>query len=190
MYDKEWYEGLRSARIWNMRALWAVYAHLGMPRSFVDFGCGDGITVFTARRCGTEHAVGVELSAEVLDVALPGTTIEIHDLSQPIDMGRQFELVWSCEVGEHLPEEAADEYVKTLTKHLVSGGWMIFTAATVGQGGYNHINCQLQEYWREKITAQGINFMPQATDRIRETWAWATGPLVWLPQNIQVFRAP
>ena len=67
------------------------------------------------------------------------------DLAAPIDLGRQFDLVQSLEVAEHLPAAKAEQFVETLTAH---GSRILFSAAVPGQGGENHINEQLPDYWR------------------------------------------
>jgi hypothetical protein len=79
---------------------------------------------------------------------------EFHaaDLSQPISLGRRFDLVQSLEVAEHLPVEAADSFVEMLTAH---GSLVLFSAAVPGQGGEHHINEQPLEYWREKFSCRG-----------------------------------
>ena len=63
----------------------------------------------------------------------------MSNLANPVDLGRKFDLVQSLEVGEHLPKSAADTFVETLVKH---GDVVLFSAASVGQGGHDHINEQ------------------------------------------------
>ena len=59
------------------------------------------------------------------------------DLSQPIDLGRRFDVVQSLEVAEHLPSSRASEFIGTLTSH---DPLVMFSAAVPGQGGEHHIN--------------------------------------------------
>jgi hypothetical protein len=89
------------------------------------------------------------------------------------------------EVAEHLPCEAANQLCQNVASH--TAGWLVWTAAAPDQGGDGHINCQPQEYWREKLELAGLQYQQNLTDRLRETWKWVTGPMFWLPQNVQVF---
>lgn len=188
VYNKHWYAGLHVLREYNEAALWAAFAHLGRPGSFLDLGCGDGWLVYTARTAGVPVSVGVEVSDDAQRYAPVGTQIIAHDLTQPLDLGRKFDMVWCTEVAEHLPEEAATELVRTLTWHTHK--YLVFTAAIPGQGGFNHINCQPQEYWREMLEEFGLVYRKELTDQLRSTWAATTGWLIWLPQNLQVFELP
>jgi len=185
-YEKEWYESLSGMRPHNERALWGVFAHLGRPSSFLDMGCGDGWLVYTARTAGVPTSVGVEVSPDAATVAPMGTEIITHDLGKPLGLGKIFDLVISWEVAEHLDESCADEFVRNLARH--TGRYLVFTAAVVGQGGYHHVNCQPLEYWRDKLHFAGMRYEQPLTDALRETWRNTVGPLVWLPNNVQVFR--
>jgi hypothetical protein len=56
--------------------------------------------------------------------------------------------VQSLEVGEHLPTQSSDDFVESIVKH---GKCVLFSAATIGQGGDSHINEQNYEFWRQKF---------------------------------------
>lgn len=185
LYDIAFYAGLYSARIHNERALWGVFATIGRPGSFIDFGCGDGWLVYAARTAGVPVSVGVEVSEDVVKVAPPGTEIVVHDLTKPFALDRTFNLVTSWEVGEHLDPEAADIFVKSIAQHV--GEYLIFTAAAPEQPGYHHVNCQPQEYWRLKFISQGLKYDEALTHQLRSVWTWVIGPLRYLYDNVQVF---
>ena len=90
------------------------------------------------------------------------------DLSQPISLGRRFDLVQSLEVAEHLPGSGARDFIGTLTAH---GPLVMFSAAVPGQGGEHHINEQPLEYWREKFREHGYSAIdcvrPEAVQNAR-----------------------
>jgi hypothetical protein len=94
------------------------------------------------------------------------------DLARPLTLNRQFDLVQSLEVAEHLPETAADQFVDSLVRH---GRLVLFSAATPGQGGENHINEQPWEYWREKFFKRDFElfdfFRPRLTSN-RAVYIW------------------
>lgn len=185
-YDAEWYASLAEFRQWNEQAFWAILAHLGRPKSYLDVGCGDGWMVRTARMAGCKPSIGIEGSLEVRRVADRWARVAVHDLTQPLSLQWKFDLVTSIEVGEHLPFEASETFIKSLTSHATN--WLVFTAAIPGQGGHGHINCQPPEYWRELIEREGLAYDATTTEHLRETWKWVTGPMFWLPQNLQVFK--
>lgn len=187
-YNQEWYEGLVGMRVHSERAMWALLAYFGRPLSIADFGCGDGWMIRTARSAGVLYYTGIEADASVLKIAGGDLNIVIRDLSVPCYLGRVFDMVMSLEVGEHLPEHAANTYVDTLVRHMHS--ILVFSAAKVGQGGYEHINCQDQPYWRDKFERRGLQYHQVHTDNLRTIWQLCVGPLTWLPQNVQVFVLP
>ena len=63
----------------------------------------------------------------------------------PVDM------VWSCEVAEHISEESVANYINT----LANGRVVAMTHAIPGQDGHHHVNCQPSTYWIAKMTERG-----------------------------------
>jgi SAM-dependent methyltransferase len=119
----------------------AVVPHLTAmlkPRSVLDVGCGQGewLAAFAL-----DDSLGV-------DIAIEYPT----DLTEPLHLGRTFDLVLCLETGEHLPEWAADTLVDSIVRHA---GHVVFGAAVPGQLGLGHINCQPHQYWHEKFRARG-----------------------------------
>lgn len=195
-YTKEWLK-LQPLEC-GERALLAVFAHFGLPKNLLDLGCGNGHLCKLAAKLGV-LSVG-------LDIALDGhqdnglCKLGWCDLTQPLEVlslypsldgavpDARFECVVSWETGEHLPEAAADTYVDNIVRHVAGG--LVFTAAEPGQGGDGHINCQPHEWWRRKFRDRGLVYLPEATERLRETWRWCTGGCTWYPRNVQVFTKP
>jgi hypothetical protein len=77
---------------------------------------------------------------------IPSERFHAADLSQPLRLQRQFDLVQSLEVAEHISAAQAPTFVENLTRH--SRGLVLFSAAPPGQGGEFHINEQPYDYWR------------------------------------------
>ena len=102
------------------------------------------------------------------------------DLSQPIDLGRRFDLVQSLEVAEHLPADRAADFIDTLTAHAP---FVMFSAAVPGQGGEHHINEQPLEYWRKKFHDRGY----VAIDYIRPQLAANLRVQHWYRYNIVLY---
>lgn len=123
-------------------------------RSLLDVGCATGTWLSVWREAGVDDILGVDgdyVSRSALVV--PAGCFVAHDLSQPFDFSRRFDLVQSLEVAEHLPASAADTFVDNLVRH--AQGFILFSAAPPGQGGEFHVNEQPYEYWRKKFAARG-----------------------------------
>jgi hypothetical protein len=122
--------------------------------SVVDIGCGRGVWVDEWRRSGVEDALGIDGEYVSLDrLVIPKECFAAFDLTEPIRLGRRFDLVQSLEVAEHIPASEADIFLDNLVAH---SDVILFSAALPGQGGEFHINEQPFEYWRGKFASRGF----------------------------------
>ena len=114
-------------------------------RRVVDFGCGQGawLSAWAATGASVTGVDGPYVDRRHL--LIDANDFHAADLAEPIDLVRQFDLVQSLEVAEHLPAIKAGQFVDTLTAH---GPCVLFSAAVPGQGGENHVNEQPLSYWR------------------------------------------
>ena len=153
-YDDRFFDYIgRGARRSAQRMIPLVREHLQVS-SVVDIGCGRGVWVDEWRRSGVEDAFGVDgeyVSAEQL--VIPKGCFAAFDLSQPISLGRRFDLVQSLEVAEHIPASKAEVFIDSLVTH---SDVILFSAAVPGQGGEFHVNEQPYEYWRGKFARRGF----------------------------------
>lgn len=123
------------------------------PESVVDIGCGRGAWLSAFRRCGVYDVVG--LDGDYVDrdgLAIPSDCFQAADLSQPIRLGRSFDLAVCLEVAEHLPASASANLVGALT---TAAPVVLFSAAIPGQGGVGHVNEQWPDYWRSLFEQKG-----------------------------------
>ena len=121
--------------------------------SLLDVGAGHGAWAAEWMAAGVADVIAVDGDYVARDrLAIPGDRFRPHDLSQPLDLGRRFDLVQSLEVAEHLPQDRAEQFVDTLTRH---GDVILFSAAVPHQGGEHHVNEQPLSYWRAKFAARG-----------------------------------
>ena len=117
--------------------------------SVIDFGCGQGAWLREWKKSGAREVLGLDGDYVNRDALLiDGSELKISNLTNPVDIGKKFDLVQSLEVAEHLPESAADTFIESLVRH---GDVVLFSAAAVGQGGHDHLNEQPYEYWRDKF---------------------------------------
>jgi SAM-dependent methyltransferase len=131
--------------------LWRFMVDRFGVHSVLDVGCGEGHAVLFFHRLGLV-AHGIDGLPQNVRRAV--TPIAQHDLlSGPYVM--PVDLVWSCEVAEHIAEEKVQHYVDT----LANGRVVAMTHAIPGQGGYHHVNCQPAEYWIDLMEARGYTLL-------------------------------
>jgi len=138
----------------------------------VDFGCGRGawLSVWAKAGAAVTGLDGPYVNQD--ELLIPKERFSVADLTGPISLGRQFDLVQSLEVAEHLPKTSAEWFVQTLVAH---GPRVLFSAAIPGQGGENHINEQPLEYWRTIFRKHGysaVDFLRPLilNDAVIERW--------------------
>ena len=98
-------------------------------------------------RHGVQSILGLDggwVSRDLLKI--PASCFKEFDLSKPYADSKRFDLAICLEVAEHLPVNAADAIVESLTRLAPV---VLFSAAIPHQGGVNHINEQWLDYWRD-----------------------------------------
>lgn len=155
------------------------------PQRLLDVGCGTGDIMAALRDRGVDVA-GLEYSAAGLArCRAKGLRVQSFDLEQdrlePAEP--PYDVVLSTEVAEHLPERLADAFVDALCSQ---GRTIVFTAATPGQGGVDHVNEQPHSYWLAKFRVRGFRLDAGLTEGWRAEWQGATAP--WYAANVLVLR--
>lgn len=168
--------------------------------SVLDVGCGAGAWLAEYREAGVEDVTGVDDDYVNRDrLLVPHDRFRAVDVSQPFDLGRRFELVQSLEVAEHLPPQSSRTFVRNLVAH---GDRILFSAAVPGQGGENHINEQIPEFWRGLFAEQGyvpFDFIRPLVAGVADVEPWyAYNTLLYvhqasigaLPESVRKTRVP
>ena len=150
--------------------------------SAVDIGCGVGTWLKQVHTLfQTDDIQGYDgdyVDTEYL--VIPKECFCPFDLEKEIPQIRRFDLAISLEVAEHLSPQRAESFVKDL---CTLSDNILFSAATVYQGGVGHINEQRLSYWVDKFSKLGY----EARDIIRpKIWEDTKIP-VWYRQNIIFF---
>jgi SAM-dependent methyltransferase len=148
----------------------------------LDLGCGLGKWLKAFHETGgISDLTGVDGDwVDFSRFACPAARFVAHDLNRPIDLHRQFDLVVSVEVAEHLRPESADVIVDSIARH---GKVVAFSAAIPRQGGQNHLNEQWPGFWVERFRRR--DFVP--VDCFRRTIWDDDHVLWWYAQNLLLF---
>jgi len=142
----------------------ALINELVRPRTVVDVGCGTGISLRLFLETGVT-AVGVEASRAAIRASQHSHLISRHDLRRPLDLGKQFDLVWCFEVAEHIHPRYVEIFVDNLCRH---SSVIALSAAHPGQGGEGHFNEQPQSYWERKFEMRGYFLHAEWTAQMKK----------------------
>jgi hypothetical protein len=113
---------------------------------------------------------------------LPDVLFLEHDLRQPLKLDRLFDLAVCLEVAEHLPPEAAQRLVESLT-HLAP--IVLFSAAIPFQGGEGLINERWPSFWSDLFASYGYRCPIDLRHRF-----WTNDAVeVWYRQNMACYIA-
>ena len=187
IYNTDWFQGQGWQHHWCQKLLGWLAGEIGPFESSLDLGAGDGYYSRVLAEMGADPAIAVEVSEDAMPVMPEKVKGMVHDLREPLDLDRTFDLVVCLEVAEHLPLPAADILCDTIAKHCSK--WLIFTAAPPGQGGHGHCNLQPFKFWEDMLDSRGIMFRAGETVRTKVAWQNILGKsMPWLSKNISVFR--
>ena len=171
----------------NSRHILAAFARLGIPKSYLDIGCGTGAMVETARKLGV-LAYGVD---QLVEEGVWPHYFFHHNLVDPflLPLESRVELVTCFEVAEHLHESAHATLCDTICNNLAPGGnYLLFSAARPGQGGTGHISTRPAEYWHEQMLLRGLSYNAYLTMNIAHIFSIMGTSLNYLWDNLIVFE--
>jgi SAM-dependent methyltransferase len=180
-YTNHFFKELHDGSYRSAREIIPHILELVQPRSVIDVGCGTGTWLSVCKEFGIEEIFGVD--GDYVDektLKIPKERFSSFDLRKPFRLSRQFDLVLSLEVAEHLPPESASTFIDSLTGH---GRVILFSAAIPHQGGMQHINEQWPEYWMKFFQHRGYVVIDCIRKRI-----WQNPNVEsWYAQNVLMF---
>ncbi len=158
--------------------------HFSVTR-VLDVGCGDGINSGYFARLGCQ-IIGVDgLLPNALHPESPYPVI-VHDFSHGWLQLAKIDLVWCCELLEHVHIQHLDNLIQT----LLNGRIIALTHAEPGQGGHHHVNEQPAQYWIDLLADYGCELLEDETAFSRtlaHSWYATSGMLFnntrWLECN-------
>lgn len=180
-YSPEFYKTIAAGTRRSAEVIVPTVMGLIRPKSVVDVGCGLGGWLLVFRKHGVGNILGLD-GSYVDQGMLEISDAEFHvvDLGERIELEQMYDLAISLEVAEHLPEEAAGQFVETLTR---LSPVVLFSAAIPFQGGEHHVNEQWPEYWGEHFYKHG--YVP--VDCLRSKFWNNSNVCWWYSQNMLFF---
>ena len=148
-------------------------------QSVLDVGCGQGAWLSIWQKYGVKNIFGID-GNYVNNLLIDEQYFLPHNLDNAFDLESKFDLVQCLEVVEHLPKDKSRIIIESLIRH---GDVVLFSAATKGQGGDNHINEQSYEYWRSIFSE--YEYVP--IDFIRPIISNINGIEPWYSYNIILY---
>ena len=148
--------------------------------SVIDIGCGMGTWLSVAKKLGKkiQGVDGIEIDKNLLYI--DEKEIIIQDLREKLALNKKFDLAICLEVAEHLPMQAADIIIETITEH---SDFVLFSAAIPHQTGDHHINEQWPVYWQKLFERKGFYpfdiLRPHFWNNVNIDW--------WYRQNMLIY---
>jgi len=180
-YGKGFYRYRHERWLRSAREIVPLVLELVQPKLVIDVGCGIGTWLSVFKEYGVKDISGIDgdwVDKKMLQI--PEERFFLFDLKKPFRMGKQFDLVVSLEVAEHLPSECAETFVDSLVK---LGPVVLFSAAIPFQEGTRHTNEQWPDYWVKYFQDRGYVVIDCIRKRI-----WENDHVeFWYAQNILMF---
>ena len=181
LYNFDFYGKIEIGSKKSAKEVVPIIIELINPKSIIDVGCGVGTWLSVFAEYGVQDFLGIDgdwVDKKLLHI--PQSAFSFKELTRPLNIGREFDLVVSLEVAEHLPKSSAENFVDSLTS---LGPVVLFSAAIPFQGGTNHVNEQWPNYWVELFSKKGC----LVVDAIRQRIWQNENVESWYAQNILIF---
>jgi hypothetical protein len=180
-YTEEFFEYIERGSIASARLFSRFLVPLLGVSSVLDVGCGRGAWLREWQNAGVRIAQGVDGPyVRQQSLLIPVEDFTAVDLSRKFDLGRRYDLVSSLEVAEHLSRASSETFVSSLVAHA---DLVLFSAATPGQGGVDHINERPLSFWQDIFETRGY----QAYDVVRPVFRACKGVEPWYRFNTVLY---
>lgn len=191
-YDDRFLDYAANTSATSARKVIAALQAVGPIDSVLDVGCARGTWLREWSKAGASDILGVDGAyANNNSLLIDRARFVAADLTAGFDLGRQFDLVQSLEVAEHLPATASAIFVAALVRH--SRGLVLFSAAPPGQGGEHHINERPYDYWRGLFRTCGyraVDWIRPQVARDKEVSSWYRYNVLMYVSERMVARLP
>jgi len=180
-YDSEFFDYIELGSRRSAEVVTQILLNYLSIRSVLDVGCGRGTWLDVWQQQGLDDVFGIDGDyLEMGQLKIDPQRFKPHNLAAPVNLNRQFDLVQSLEVAEHIPAQYANTFVKNLIAH---SDMILFSAAPPGQGGEFHVNEQDYTHWRNAFAQYGY----QLVDFMRPQLIGQTQVEPWYRYNTLLF---
>lgn len=140
-------------------------------KTLLDVGCAEGHAI----RCFQSLGVGVlGLDGLWQNATKCKAPAVVHDLCEGPLKAYGFDMVWCCDVVEHVEER----YVPNILETFKAGKLVALCHGTesMAHSGWHHVNNKSVEYWAEKMRSAGFRLDEEGT---KESHAVTAGRSYW-----------
>jgi SAM-dependent methyltransferase len=130
---------------------WRYLWHRFDVRRVLDVGCGNGQAMRWWKTVDAQ-AIGLDGLESNATASCDAGPVIVHDLTQGPVIVAGIDLVWCCEVVEHVRPEFVGHVLDT----ICCGRVLAMTHALPGQGGHHHVNEKPEGYWVGLIEQRGM----------------------------------
>jgi cyclopropane fatty-acyl-phospholipid synthase-like methyltransferase len=163
-YNKSYYDLVSAGSLISAQEVIPVVMQYIIPRSVIDIGCGVGAWLSVWSKKGVRDISGIDGDyVDVNQLMINKENFSSGDIEKELNIQRQYELVMSLEVAEHLKPEAAPVFIRSLCQ---LGEVILFSAAIPHQEGVMHINEQYPDYWIKLFAQHGYSPYDCIRDKI------------------------
>src|SRR5262249_38823163 len=177
-YDQAFMQYAADSSAYSAQVITAHLASLLGVSSVLDVGCASGTWLRAWLECGVTDIHGIDgeyVSRTNLRISQDKFTAA--DLNCAFNLGRQFDLVQSLEVAEHISPRASLVFADGLARHAKRH--VLFSAAPPGQCGESPINERPSQLWRSALAQHGF----VAVDAVRPAIAGDNNISYWYRYN-------
>lgn len=181
LYSPDFYHKQAAGSYLSAKKLLPLVLELITAKSVLDVGCGVGTFLRALMEYGVVDVIGVDGDyVPRAQLQIPLDKFQPIHLADGFQLGRKFDLTICLEVAEHLPHEASERFVRSITQHSKV---VLFSAAVPMQGGDGHINEQWASFWAKIFEHFGY----RVYDPFRRL-IWSDKDIeVWYRQNTLLF---
>ena len=203
MMEKDYMVGYYQRLYRNGTTKWEIEAGEQAIREYqftstVDFGCGLGFWLEGARRAGATIK-GFELNLEaaipyiknipLIDGEALIPYLEARDASQPMEDVVQYDCVMSMGAAEQIIPERSSIFMDNLVNFTQQTLFLMAADLPLAGSSKANINNRPNEFWIQGITAKGLSYSQEETDKVRDVWV-AAGAKEVITRNLMVFIRP
>ena len=114
-------------------------------KSVIDVGCGTASWLYIFKKNGILNILGLDSHKNISSLRISQEEFMNKNLENEIISDKFYDLAISLEVAEHINPKHSIHFISDLCR---LSNIILFSAATPGQGGENHINENPLDYWR------------------------------------------